>query len=77
MEIIKNSVVVKLDSEEKETLEKALSIVTEIAKNEIICDSCSHDCPFVSHCSLAHGDQPHECLLETTMFNLKEILKNV
>ena len=77
MEIIKNSIVIKLDSEEKETLEEALRIVTEIEKNQIIYDACSNECPFKKHCPLANSETPHTCLLETTMFNLKQILNNV
>ena len=77
MEIKQMAIVVKLDSEEKETLEKAFRIVTEIYQNELIQDNCSTGCPFKRYCQRANCDQDYECLLESTLFNLKEIMNNV
>lgn len=77
MEIKKSVIVVKCDSEEKDILEKAFRLVAEIQQNAVIQDSCSVNCPFKRYCNLANNDQPNDCLLDTTMFNLKEILQNV
>lgn len=77
MEIKKSAIVVKLDSEEKETLEKAFRIVAEIHQNKLIQESCEINCPFKRYCNLANNDHPNDCLLDTTMFNLKEIMQNV
>ena len=76
MEIKKSAIAVKCNKEEKEILERAFSIVAEIEQNEDIKDSCSHNCPFKRYCNLANNDQPEDCLLDTTMCNLKEILNN-
>lgn len=76
MEIKQSAIVVKLDSEEKQILEKAVKIIDEIEHNPIIEDSCSHDCPFKRYCNLANNEDIHDCLLHTTIFNLKEILNN-
>ena len=77
MEIKKSAIVVKCDSEEKEILEKAFRIIAEIHHNKDIKDSCVTDCPFKRYCNLANNDQPHDCILDTTLFNLKEILNVV
>lgn len=77
MEIRKSAIVVKCDSEEKFVLEKAFRIVAEIHKNKDIQDSCETSCPFKRYCNLANNDQPNDCMLDTTMFNLKQILENV
>ena len=78
MEIKKSAIVVKLDKEEKETLEKAFRIVAEIQQNKLIQESCGvNNCPFSRYCNLANQDAPGDCLLDTTMFNLKEIMNYV
>ena len=77
MEIKKSVIVVKCDSEEKDILEKAFRIVAEIHQNKDIQSSCETDCPFKKRCNMANDECPHDCLLDTTLFNLKEILQNV
>ena len=77
MEIKRNAIVIKLDSEEKEILDNAIRIIADIEQNQLIRESCSHDCPFKRYCHLANGDEPHDCILDTAIFNLKEILNNV
>lgn len=77
MEIKKSAIVVKCNSEEKQILEKAFRIVAEIHQNKDIQNSCEADCPFKRFCNLANNHQPNDCLLDTTMLNLKAILQNV
>ena len=77
MEIKQMALVVKLDQEEKEILEKAFRIIAEIEQNKLIQDNCATGCPFKRYCNLANNDHPNDCLLNTTMFNLKEIMNYV
>lgn len=77
MEIKQMALVVKLNKEEKETLEKAFGIVAEIQQNKLIQDNCATGCPFKRYCNLANENSPRDCLLDTTMFNLKEIMNYV
>lgn len=76
MEIRKSAIVVKCDSEEKGILERAFRIIAEIHQNKDIVDSCSTNCPFKKHCNLATNNEPEDCMLDTTMYNLKAILQN-
>ena len=77
MEITQKAIVVKLEKEEKDTLENAFKVIAEIHQSKLIQDSCEYGCPFKRYCNHANGDQPFDCLLDTTLCNLKQIMNIV
>lgn len=75
MIIVKNTISVKLDQNEKTFLQEAIKIIDAISQNQDIIDGCDALCPFAKFCDQANCEHHRVCLLEQTCDNIQFILE--
>ena len=75
MRIVRNTITVKLDQNEKTCLQEAIKIIDAISQNQEIIDGCDDLCPFAKCCDQANYECDRVCLLEQTSDNLNFILE--
>lgn len=75
MEIVKNTISIQFDNDEKTCLQGAMETISEIKNNQDIIDGCDALCPYSNYCNKSQGRFDNHCLLDNSYYALKIILE--